>query len=155
VSKDEGYRKISADETGEFAKEFLIEEVAPDPDPNKKTPDQIKQDLKHTRRKTGRTTLLYRQVKFNTDLTVLLIIMSCFSLLGYFVAIFKMGVIEEVIEVGVVDFIKIVVALVSGLLAVLWKLHIPQGKLTRRLSSKANKQEHEVDDWGRTHYGKN
>jgi len=91
--------------------------------------------------KTGKTTLLYRQVQMNRDLAILALIIAIAAMIGYSVKGF---------EFSISSVLQIIGEILGGAIVVGWKLYTPQGKLTKTLSAKANKPQEELDEWGRT-----
>jgi len=130
----EAYKKISADDLAQF------DDVS---NPlTKKTEAEKKADIEKTKSRTGYTTILLRQGKINKDIAILALIISLFCYASHSVGQMEKFSFSAIVEV--------VVAMVGGVLAVVWKLHTPPGKLTKKLAARANKSEDDLDDWGNT-----
>ena len=100
-----------------------------------------------TEHKTGCLIRLMRIVRDNPDLIVLSIIIIAFCLAGFWLAKIKLGMTTEQIKLQVWDFIEFVGIVVVGVGALIGKLFVAQGSITRSLSKSATK---EADVSGRT-----
>ena len=116
----------------------------------KRSADEQKEEIEQGRTKTSKTTLVYRNVKRNPDILLLiLVILTCVAL-GYCIARVKFGVTAEQIKTGIGDFVSILGAIIAAIIAVIGKLHTAQGPISKAMSGTANKDESQLDQWGRT-----
>ena len=100
-----------------------------------------------TEHKTGCLIRLMRIIRDNPDLIVLGIVIIAFCLAGFWLAKIKLGMTTEQIKLQVWDFVEFVGIVLVGVGALIGKLFVAQGTITRSLSKSATK---EADVSGRT-----
>jgi hypothetical protein len=102
---------------------------------------------KKNEHKTGLIIRLIRVVRDNPDLIVLGIMVLAFLVAGYWLAKIKLGLTTDQIKVEIWDFIEFVSIVFVGLSALIGKLFMNQGTITKSLSGSASK---DADASGRT-----
>lgn len=131
-------------EKAESVTNFLSSEKEKKEDalPPKKTREELLEDIESTRTSVGKSTLLYRRVRLNTDLAVIAIIIAAAGFAGFSIKEFNWGSFS--------NYLEAIVGIIATVIAVIWKLHTPPGKLAKACISRGQKEEDEVDQWGRS-----
>jgi len=96
------------------------------------TADEISKEEERRKKKEnpGRTTLLYRQVNINRDMSILAMIIAISSYIGVSISSFKLNTGQ---------IIQISLAVVVEIFMIIWIIHTPQGKISKELVKKQNK----------------
>ena len=111
------------------------------------TKEEQEEANKQTEYKTGALIRLIRIIRDNPDLLVLGIIVLAFCIGGYWLAKIHLGLTTDQIKLQVWDFIEFVGIILVGVGALIGKLFVAQGSITKSLSKSATK---EADVSGRT-----
>lgn len=122
-------------------KEKKEEETKEQPKKYKLLTEEEKKEInKKTEYKSGFLVRFVRIIRDNPDLIVLGIIIVLFCLAGYWIAIIKLGMTTEQIKLRVWDFVEFVGIVLLGVAALVGKLFIAQGTITKNLSKTASKE---------------
>ena len=114
----------------------------------KMTLDEQRENTRKKRKVTGKTTLVYRNVKSNPDLVFLgLIVLSCLAL-GFCIAKAVYGVTAKDVIDYIWDFAQIVVTLAGAIAFVVAKIYTKPGPIAESFQSNGNKEN--TDKYGRT-----
>lgn len=143
--KDEEYVKQTVDKIADYLSPEKVKEIIykeKETLPAKKTREELLADISSTRTSVGKSTLLYRQVRLNTDLAVIAIIVAVAGFAGFSIKDFQWSSFS--------NYIEAVLGILATVIAVIWKLHTPPGKLSKACISRGQKAEDEVDQWGRS-----
>lgn len=100
-----------------------------------------------TEYKSGLLVRFIRIIRDNPDLIILSIIVISFCLAGYWLAKIELGMTTEQIKIQMWDFVEFVGIIIMGAIALIGKLFVAQGSITKSLSKSALK---EADASGRT-----
>lgn len=111
------------------------------------TEEEKKEINKKTEYKSGFLVRFVRIIRDNPDLIVLGIIVLAFCVGGYWLAKIHLGLTTDQIKIQVWDFIEFVGIVLVGISALIGKLFMTQGTITKSLSKSATK---EADKYGRT-----
>lgn len=128
-------------EPGTFAKQAEIRKF------ETISPEKMKKLNEETEYKSGYLMRFIRIVRDNPDLIVLGIIVIVCCAGGYWLAKIQLGMTSEQIKIQVWDFIEFVGIVLVGVSALIGKLFMTQGTITKALSKSAAK---EADVQGRT-----
>ena len=107
----------------------------------KRTDSEMLAENKKTRSEIGKTTLLYRKIRLNTDLALFSLSMSMACLFGYAMKNFSFcwG-----------DLLTLISSLVTGYFSSSFYFHSQPGSLRTRLISRGNKKQSQLDCFGRS-----
>jgi hypothetical protein len=94
---------------------------------------------KETEYKSGLIIRAIRMIRDNPDLIVLSLIVIACCAFGYWVARIKLGLTTDQIKIQIWDFIEFIGIVLVGVSAVVGKLFMTQGTITRALSGQAKK----------------
>ncbi len=144
--EDETYQVVASAE--ELARNYLnsTKEVTSDGEisklPAKKTKEELLEDIKATKVPIGKTTLLYRRVRLNTDLALIGLIVAFAGLTGFSLKGFQWN--------RFLDYAHIVISAVLTVIAVIWRIHTPPGMISQSCIDRGQKGKGEVDAWGKS-----
>lgn len=114
----------------------------------KMTLNEQRESVRKRRKKTGTTTLVYRNVKSNPDLVYLgLIVLSCLAL-GFFIAKILYGVTAKDVIGYMWELAQIIVAGAAVVAFVIAKIFTRAGPIAESCQSNGNKEN--TDKFGRT-----
>lgn len=131
VTENNGFRETRAD------------------DLRKRSDEEQKEEIAKTR-KAPILLAIFRQIKFNVDLVLLVGVAFFFTLFGYCLSFLILSFTVEQIKSSLKDFFEVIGAFAVGLILLVWRVYCPAGKISKALILKADKKESEVDSWGRT-----
>jgi hypothetical protein len=143
---DEGINPTDA----EGVKKFLAPELPKKELPKKTQEERTKEAKDVTERRTSCTKFLYRQLRYNPDIILLIALCVLFAFLGYCLAYVHLAFTAEQIKVGIKDFFEILVTIAGCFVAFVWKLYTPPGRLTEKLNNKEKDEDKQVDEYGLT-----
>lgn len=135
----------------EEEKDVIFENGLKDQSENRKfktlTKEEQQELNEQTEHKTGLLVRFIRIIRDNPDLIILSIIVVSFCLAGYWLAKIELGMTTEQIKFQIWDFVEFVGIIIMGAIALIGKLFVAQGSISKGLSKSALK---DADSSGRT-----
>jgi len=113
--------------------------------------DEKKELLKETQKKTSFIVRFLRMIKnifvYNLDLVFLTVLIMCFLLLGYYIAVFRLGLSTNEIKIHINDFLTLVGTLLVGIFSIIGKICVEKGEMSKKMTNQVLKKS---DRFGRT-----